>query len=189
MEAYEDLMEELERTGLLDRRLEFLPSPERMAERIAAGQGMVRPELCVLLAYAKRLLRDQILDSGLPDDPYLQATLREYFPLTINERFGEYVADHPLRRELIATMITNDVVNSMGLTFVQTMAAQTGASAPTRRPGHFSWRATSPTPGFAGTTSRRSTASSRAASRPSSWTALTTWSPSSPAGTCEIRPA
>ena len=129
MEAYEDLMLELERNHLLDRRLEFLPSSERMAERAAAGQGMARPELCVLLAYAKRLLRDQILASDLPDDPYLQATLNEYFPRTIVERFGDDVLRHPLRRELLVTMITNDVVNSMGMTFVQRMVAETGATA------------------------------------------------------------
>ena len=101
MEAYEDLMLELERNHLLDRRLEFLPSSDRMLDRAAAGQGMARPELCVLLAYAKRLLRDQILASELPDDPYLQTTLAEYFPRTIVERFGEYVQRHPLRRELL----------------------------------------------------------------------------------------
>ena len=130
MEAYEDLMLELERHHLLDRRLEFLPSAERMADRAAAGQGMARPELCVLLAYAKRLLRDQILESELPDDPYLQTTLLEYFPRTIVERFEQYVQRHPLRRELLVTMITNDVVNSMGMTFVQRMVAETGATAP-----------------------------------------------------------
>ena len=130
MEGYEDLMLELERNHLLDRRLEFLPSSDRMLDRAAAGQGMARPELCVLLAYAKRLLRDQILASELPDDPYLQATLAEYFPRVIVERFGEYVERHPLRRELLVTMITNDVVNSMGMTFVQRMVAETGATAP-----------------------------------------------------------
>ncbi len=68
MEAYEDLMVELEAAGLLERGLEYLPSSETMAEREAAGQGMVRPELCVLLAYAKRLLREQLVASGVPDE-------------------------------------------------------------------------------------------------------------------------
>ena len=128
MEAYEDLMLELEQAAILRRRLEFLPTSEQMAERLAAGHGMVRPELCVLLAYAKRLLRDQVLDSSLPDDPYLQEVMREYFPRAVVERFGALMPDHPLRRELIATMVTNDVVNSMGMTFVQRMTAETGCS-------------------------------------------------------------
>ena len=128
MEAYEDLMLELEQTGILKRRLEFLPSSEQMAERLAAGDGMVRPELCVLLAYAKRLLRGQVLESSLPDDPYLQGVMREYFPPAVLERFSALLPDLPLRRELIATMVTNDVVNSMGMTFVQRMTSETGCT-------------------------------------------------------------
>ena len=98
-----------------------------MAERRAAGNGLVRPELCVLLAYAKRLLREQVLASQLPDDPYLDASLAEYFPPAVVERFGHLMAAHPLRREIVATIITNDVINSMGITFVSRMVAETGA--------------------------------------------------------------
>jgi glutamate dehydrogenase len=129
LEAYEDLMVELERAGLLERSLEYLPSAQTMAERAAAGQGMVRPELCVLLAYAKRLLRRQVLDSQLPDDPWLGDIMREYFPQGVVERFGDALDRHPLRRELIATIVTNDVVNAMGVTFLPRLAAETGGSA------------------------------------------------------------
>ena len=127
MEAYEALMEELERANLLDRQLESLPSSDRMAERESAGAGMVRPELCVLLAYAKRLLRDQIQPSSLPDDPHLEADLAAYFPQPVVDRFTPLLSTHPLRREIIATIVTNDVINSMGSTFVARMAAETGA--------------------------------------------------------------
>ncbi len=129
MEAYEDLMSELEQHGMLERDLEFLPSTDRMAEREAAGLGLVRPELCVLLAYAKRLLRAQVLRSELPDDPHLQSCMRDYFPASVVDRFGGLLAAHPLRRELIATIVTNEVINSMGTTFVQRMVAETGAAA------------------------------------------------------------
>ncbi|MDX6494564.1 MAG: glutamate dehydrogenase, partial [Gaiellales bacterium] len=128
MEAYEALMVQLEESGLLERPLESLPSTERMAEREAAGIGMARPELCVLLAYAKRLLREQILPSTLPDDPYLENDLSAYFPGPVVERFGRHLAGHPLRREIIGTIITNDVINSMGITFVSRMAAEIGAT-------------------------------------------------------------
>jgi glutamate dehydrogenase len=128
LEAYESLMLELEEAGLLDRALESLPSSEQMAEREAAGEGMERPELCVLLAYAKRLLREQILPSTLPDDPYLDADMAAYFPRPVVERFGSYLPVHPLRREMVATIVTNDVINSMGITFVNRMAAETGAA-------------------------------------------------------------
>jgi glutamate dehydrogenase len=128
MEAYEALMDQLEGSGLLERPLESLPSAERMAEREAAGIGMARPELCVLLAYAKRLLREQILPSTLPDDPYLENDLAAYFPGPVVERFGRHLVGHPLRREIIGTIITNDVINSMGITFVARMAAEVGAT-------------------------------------------------------------
>ncbi|MFI5048380.1 MAG: NAD-glutamate dehydrogenase [Gaiellales bacterium] len=128
MEHYEDLMTELEASGMLDRELESLPSSEVMAERQRNGRGLVRPELCVLLAYAKRLLREQVTASTLPDDGYLHSDLAAYFPAAVIERFGAYVATHPLRREMIATIVTNDVINSMGITFVPRMAAETGAS-------------------------------------------------------------
>ncbi|HUZ83193.1 MAG TPA: NAD-glutamate dehydrogenase domain-containing protein, partial [Gaiellales bacterium] len=129
MEAYEDLMEELEQAGLLERAIEFLPSADVMAERVAAGRGMARPELCVLLAYAKRLLREQIRHAPLLDDPYLSAALAEYFPRPVIERFGQHLAAHPLRRDVIATIVTNDVINSMGVTFVPRMVAETGAGS------------------------------------------------------------
>ena len=108
--------------------LEALPPGELMAERISAGHGMTRPELCVLLAYAKRLLREEVLASSLPDDPYLVSALAEYFPPRVVERFGELLPDHPLRREIISTIVTNDVINSMGITFVPRMSAETGAT-------------------------------------------------------------
>ena len=129
MEAFEDLMVELEARNLLERQLEALPSGELMADRISAGHGMTRPELCVLLAYAKRMLRDQVFESALPDDPYLVSALAEYFPPLVVEKFGHLLPNHPLRREIIATIVTNDVINSMGITFVPRMAAETGATA------------------------------------------------------------
>jgi glutamate dehydrogenase len=128
MEYYEELMTELEAVGMLDRELESLPSSDEMAARIGAGSGMVRPELSVLLAYAKRLLRDQVTASTLPDDTYLHGDLAQYFPPEVVARFGEYVERHPLRREIIGTIVTNDVINSMGITFVPRMVAETGAS-------------------------------------------------------------
>ena len=129
VEAYEDLMQQLEAgEGELERDVEFLPSSEEMIERRAAGQGLVRPELAVLLAYAKRSIFAALIDSDLPDSPYLAQDLRAYFPDEIVERFGHLVEQHPLRRELIATILANDVVNSQGITFVSRMATETGAS-------------------------------------------------------------
>ena len=129
IEAYEDLMQQLEAEGELDREVEFLPGSEEMAERRGAGNGLTRPELSVLLAYAKRSVYRALLQSDLPDSDYLAADLLRYFPPRIVERFGDLLAAHPLKREIIATMAANDVVNSQGITFVSQLVTETGASA------------------------------------------------------------
>ncbi len=127
IEAYEDLMQQLEAEGELERDVEFLPTTDEMAERRANGVGMTRPELSVLLAYAKRSVFAALLESELPDSEYLEADLARYFPPTIVDGFGHLLAEHPLKREIIATMASNDVVNSQGITFVSRMVAETGA--------------------------------------------------------------
>ncbi len=127
MEAYEQGIELLESQGLLDRSLEYLPSADEMRERAHNGQGLTKPELCVLLAYAKRSLCEALLDSDVIDNPHFLTDLREYFPAPVIERFGHLVPHHPLRRELIATILANQVTNSEGITFVMRLMDQTGA--------------------------------------------------------------
>ena len=127
IEAYEDLMQQLEAEGELDREVEFLPTTDEMTDRRTNALGMTRPELSVLLAYAKRSVYAALLASDLPDSEYLEADLARYFPPKIVERFGHLLTEHPLRREIIATMASNDVVNSQGITFVSRMVAETGA--------------------------------------------------------------
>jgi len=128
MYAYEDLMASLESSGLLDRDAEGLPGTEEVAERRRAGRGLERPELALLLAYAKRALRLSLLTSDFCENPWLERDLREYFPDRVVERFGHLLAEHPLRRELIATVNANLVVNSLGPTFVSQLAAERGAA-------------------------------------------------------------
>ena len=128
IDAYEDLMQQLVADSELDREVEFLPGSEEMMERRANGHGMVRPELAVLLAYAKRSIAAELIGSDLPDSEYLeQYDLRRYFPPAIVERFGHLIGEHPLKRELIATIVSNDVVNSAGITFVSRMVSETGS--------------------------------------------------------------
>jgi glutamate dehydrogenase len=129
MEAYEDLMVVLETREVLDRELEALPNAEEMAERRRTIRGMTRPELAVLLAYAKQNLTNALLASSLPDSAYLETDLRGYFPPPVVDRFGPLLNEHPLRRELIAMLVANDVVNSQGITFVSRVVTETGADA------------------------------------------------------------
>ncbi len=131
MDAYEDLMVQLEEADLLDRQIEQLPSSDDMVERTRTGVGMTTPELAVLLAYAKRRLTDDVLASDLPDAPELQRLFTGYFPEAVVERFGEeLLRGHPLRREILSTVVANEVINSEGITFVARLAAETGAEPP-----------------------------------------------------------
>jgi glutamate dehydrogenase len=129
VEAHEMLMHELELEGLLDRALEALPPSDQLAERQRQGRGLTRPELAVLMAYAKRSLYPKVLASAIPDDPALDAVLRDYFPRRIIEVTGDLYREHRLRREIVATFVTNDVVNSLGIAWAWQMMAETGAEA------------------------------------------------------------
>jgi len=122
-------MRTLERAGLLDRAIEFLPDDETIRARLAHRQGLTRPELSVLLAYAKMTIYEELLPSDLPDDPQLEEDLVNYFPAVMRERSGEAIRRHRLRREIIATVVTNSVVNRMGPTFVHVIKEKTGLPA------------------------------------------------------------
>ena len=116
--------------GLLDRQIEFLPTDAELAERKARGQGLTRPELSVLLSYSKIVLFQQLLDSDVPEDPYLSKELVRYFPKPLQEKYAKAMEKHRLKREIIATAVTNSMVNRMGATFT---AAHAGRHRPQRR--------------------------------------------------------
>ncbi|GAA3241549.1 NAD-glutamate dehydrogenase [Nonomuraea helvata] len=120
----------LERDGLVNRELEFLPSDKTLAERRQARLGLTAPEFSVLLAYTKLVADAELLGSDLPDDPYLASWLVSYFPSALRERFRPYMDNHPLRREIITTCVVNELVNSMGTTFMYRFGEETGASTP-----------------------------------------------------------
>ncbi len=122
------LIKALERVADLDRNLEFLPNDEELAERRAAGRGLSRPELSVLLSYTKIDIYFSLLDSDVPEDPYLGMELENYFPTPLRKRYSKLMPQHRLRREIIATAITNSLVNRMGPTFTHRMLEETGAS-------------------------------------------------------------
>jgi glutamate dehydrogenase len=119
-------MRTLEKAGRLDRAIEFLPNEEIVVERKAKGLGLTRPELAVLMAYAKIALEDEILESELPDDPQLGGELTGYFPPRLQERYTSEIARHRLRREIITTVVANEIVNRGGNTFVHEVRENTG---------------------------------------------------------------
>ncbi|MEQ8388731.1 MAG: NAD-glutamate dehydrogenase [Alphaproteobacteria bacterium] len=120
----------LERSGRLNRQIEFLPDDEKLTERQVQGQGLTRPELAVLLGYAKIALYDGLLPSDLPDDELLEGDLIKYFPTQMAEGHTQALLDHRLRREIIATRATNSLVNRAGPGFVTRMAERTGLDLP-----------------------------------------------------------
>jgi len=123
------MIRELERTGMLDRALEFLPDDEELRTREAAGEGLTGPELCVLLAYAKIWLTKELNESTFAQDAYFTRALVEYFPHVLHERFAEEIAAHPLRAQIISTVTVNRLINIAGITFVFRAMEETGASA------------------------------------------------------------
>ena len=126
---YRRLMAALESAGKLDRALEFLPSEEEISERLANGQSLTRPELSVLISYSKIDLKEALLKSRVPDDDYLIRDMETAFPPKLVAKFGAQMRQHRLKREIVSTQIANDLVNHMGITFVQRLKESTGMSA------------------------------------------------------------
>ncbi len=116
----------LESQGLLDRQIEYLPSDAEIEDRKARRIGLTRPELSVLLSYSKIVLFQQLLVSDVPEDPYLSKELVRYFPLPLQQKYAKTMEQHRLKREIIATAVTNSLVNRMGATFILRMTEDTG---------------------------------------------------------------
>ena len=130
LDAQERFIKHLEKAGRLNRALEYLPDDEEFAERRGAKRGLTQPERAVLLAYAKIALYDELVASNVPDDPFISTALERYFPAQLRSRYKPQIQAHPLRREIIATHVTNSMVNRVGSTFVHRMQEETGAPAP-----------------------------------------------------------
>ena len=122
------LMQALETAGELDRAVEFLPDDTELGERTRRSQPLTRPELAVLLAYAKLSLYAALLDSKVPDDPYLGRELGRYFPKAIADKYPDALEKHRLRRDIIATQLANSMINRGGPSLVVRIADQTGSA-------------------------------------------------------------
>ncbi|PCM45358.1 NAD-glutamate dehydrogenase [Marinobacter sp. ANT_B65] len=129
LEEYRRLMNVFESEGKLNRALEFLPDDETLSERKLNKKGLTRPELSVLISYVKGDLKQTLIDSSLPDDPMLAREMYKVFPRALTKRFSKELGEHQLRREIIATQVANDMINHMGITFVERLNQSTGADA------------------------------------------------------------
>ncbi|ALS98475.1 NAD-glutamate dehydrogenase [Lacimicrobium alkaliphilum] len=118
----------LEREGNLNRELEFIPSDDELSERQASDKGLTRPEMSVLLAYGKMVLKERLNIPEVTDNPYHAKLLISAFPKPLQDRFSEQMTQHPLRGEIIATKLTNNMLNDMGLNFAFRLQEETGAT-------------------------------------------------------------
>ncbi|MBT5263226.1 MAG: NAD-glutamate dehydrogenase [Rhodospirillaceae bacterium] len=131
LDEHSRLMRQLERGATkLNREIEFLPDEEEIEERSEASEGLARPELAVLLAYAKMEMYDELLLSDLPDDPSMRDDLERYFPERLRKQYAKEIHQHPLAREIIATYVTNSMINRVGASFIATVREHTGDIAP-----------------------------------------------------------
>ncbi len=122
-------MDALEKSGKLDRRIEFLPSTQTLLERKQNDKGLSIPEIAVLNCYSKILLKEDILASNVPEESYFEDVLVSYFPKLLAKKYAASMQHHPLKREIIATKISNLIVNEMGFTFIYRLQDETGAPA------------------------------------------------------------
>ena len=128
LHVHEDWMRTLEGRGLLDRDLEALPSRREVARRREQRRGLSVPELAVLMAYTKIVLAEELLDSDLPDDPFLRSELFGYFPTKMRQGYRGQMEQHQLRRDIVVTQIVNQLVNSAGMTYVHRLAGETSGT-------------------------------------------------------------
>jgi glutamate dehydrogenase len=117
LDGHERFIEQLEKSGRLDRKVEYLPSAEGFRARRSAGTGLTRPELAVLTAYSKLTLFDELIASSAPDDAWFEDVLVQYFPQGCRP-FSVDMGKHRLRREIIATVLSNKIVDLGGALFV-----------------------------------------------------------------------
>jgi glutamate dehydrogenase len=127
IDVHARLIRQLEQVASLNREIEFLPNDDVIAERKSGHRGLLAPELAVAMAYCKIHLYAQLVESDLPEDEYLAHDLERYFPPPLPERFGGGMRTHRLRREIISTVVANQLVDRAGTTFAFRLGEETGA--------------------------------------------------------------
>jgi glutamate dehydrogenase len=128
LSLHQNYLNDLESDHIINRQVEFLPDDRAFIERKTLSLGLTRPELAVLLAYTKIFVKREILQSKLPEDTYLSQIVTSAFPPSLTKQFKHAMLEHPLHRDIIATQLSNKIINEMGITFVYRMVAETGAS-------------------------------------------------------------
>ncbi len=124
---YRRLIQGMEESGRLNRQLEFIPEDEVLMERRGNGKGLTRPELSVLISYTKSQLKEELVSSSVPENAYMAQAVETAFPAKLRQQYPELIHGHRLHREIVATQVANDLVNHMGITFIDRLSQSTGA--------------------------------------------------------------
>lgn len=122
------LIKDLEANSSFDRAVENIPDDKKLTERKAAGEGLSTPEIAILLEYSKIQLKHAILQTNLPEDPYINLIASNAFPPSIRTKYSEALKEHRLFRDIVATQLANKIVNSMGITYIHRVQTETGCS-------------------------------------------------------------
>ncbi|MGH1374831.1 MAG: NAD-glutamate dehydrogenase [Alphaproteobacteria bacterium] len=128
LQIHDAFIRDMEREQGLRRDIEFLPDEDIIEQRLRTGKGLTRPELCVLLSYAKISLTQDLLNSDIPDNPEMEYWIMDYFPKALNSKYKKEILRHRLKREIIATMMASSLINRMGPTFLKSRMNTTGAT-------------------------------------------------------------
>jgi glutamate dehydrogenase len=126
MGEFRRLIHGLETRGKLDRALEYIPDDDVLAERKVQNKGLMRPEISVLISYVKGELKETLVKTKVPEDPYIIQAVETAFPPVLSERYHDAVYSHRLYREIVATQVANDMVNLMGITFIERLMQSLG---------------------------------------------------------------
>jgi glutamate dehydrogenase len=127
---HQNYIKDMEAASIINRNVEYLPEEKRLLERKASGLGLTRPELAVLLAYTKIHLKNEILNSDIPENAYFSQILDTAFPASLKKHYAKEMANHSLHREIVATQLSNFIVNEHGITFVHNLYLEMGSSVP-----------------------------------------------------------
>ena len=127
LRVHKRLIQAMENDGLLNREIEYLPTDSQLDMLHAQGQGLTSPELSVLMAYVKIDLSKDRANDEIVDEPWCQGVLQRYFPTDLRAKYAHLMDSHPLRKEITATVLTNDMINRGGITFAWRAAEESGA--------------------------------------------------------------
>lgn len=128
LHLHQAYIKELDTHETFSRQVEYIPDDKKLLERKAAAQGLTRPELAVILEYTKIYLKEAILKTDLPNDPFIGSIIESAFPPSIRKKYHKQMRNHRLYREIVATQLSSKIINSMGITFVYRLQTETGAS-------------------------------------------------------------